>query len=74
MCVSLRMLLEKSSSEQLVFSVSVSAQAVTLRHGQPGTRAPLSVSFRTEGKLALERWTHVVLQVRSYTSRYGLSL
>lgn len=57
------MLLEKSYREQLVFSVTVSEQAVTLRYGQPGSQTPLTVSFRTEGKLALERWTHLVLQV-----------
>lgn len=62
--VSLRMLLEKSSMEQLVFSVTVSEQALTLRYSQPSSRTPLAVSFRTHGKLALERWTHVALQVR----------
>ncbi|XP_029001116.1 usherin isoform X2 [Betta splendens] len=57
------MLLEKSFGEQLVFSVSVSEQAVTLRHGRPGGRTPLAVGFRTQGKLVLENWTHLVLQV-----------
>ncbi|XP_053172998.1 usherin [Scomber japonicus] len=57
------MLLEKSSGERLVFSVTVSEQAVTLRYGQSSSQTPLMVSFRTEGRLALERWTHLVLQV-----------
>ncbi|XP_078016774.1 usherin [Epinephelus lanceolatus] len=57
------MLLEKSSEEQLFFSVTVSEQAVTLRYGQSSSQTPLTVSFRTEGRLTLERWTHLVLQV-----------
>ncbi|TDH17235.1 hypothetical protein EPR50_G00006290 [Perca flavescens] len=57
------MLLEKSSGERLFFSVTVSEQAVTLRCGQASSQNPLTVSFRTEGRLTLERWTHIVLQV-----------
>ncbi|XP_070688414.1 usherin [Pempheris klunzingeri] len=57
------MLLEKSSGEHLLFSVTVSEQAVNLRYGQPSSQTPLIVSFRTEGRLTLERWTHLVLQV-----------
>lgn len=61
--VSFRMLLEKSSGERLFFSVTVSEQAVTLWYGQSSSQTPLTVSFRTEGRLKLERWTHLVLQV-----------
>ncbi|XP_039982949.1 usherin [Xiphias gladius] len=57
------MLLEKSSGERLVFSVTVSKQAVTLRYVQSRSQTALTVSFRTEGRLVLERWTHLVLQV-----------
>ncbi|KAM7423873.1 hypothetical protein PAMA_000303 [Pampus argenteus] len=57
------MLLEKSSGERLVFSVTVSEQVVTLRYGQSSSQALLSVTFTTEGRLALERWTHLLLQV-----------
>uniref|UniRef100_UPI0037E7E888 usherin n=1 Tax=Semicossyphus pulcher TaxID=241346 RepID=UPI0037E7E888 len=57
------MLLEKSSREQLFFSVTVSEKAVILRYGQSGSQTPQAISFRTEGRLTLERWTHLVLQV-----------
>ncbi|XP_045888237.1 uncharacterized protein LOC123958722 isoform X1 [Micropterus dolomieu] len=57
------MLLEKSSGERLFYSVTVSEQAVTLWHGQSSSQTPLTVSFRTEGRLTLDRWTHLVLQV-----------
>nr|XP_043886757.1 usherin-like [Solea senegalensis] len=57
------MLLEKSAGEQLIFCVTVSEQAVTLRHGEPRGGTTQTVRFRTEGRLALERWTHLVLQV-----------
>ncbi|XP_070842368.1 usherin [Chaetodon trifascialis] len=57
------MLLEKSSGEHLFFSVTVSEPAVTLRYSQSGSQTPLTISFRTEGRLTLERWTHLVLQV-----------
>lgn len=60
---SLRMLLEKSSGERLFYSVTVSEQAVTLWYGQSSSQTPLTVSFRTEGRLTLDRWTHLVLQV-----------
>lgn len=53
------MLLEKSTAEKLLFSVTVSDQALTLRYGQN----QLTISFRTEGRLPLESWTHLVLQV-----------
>ncbi|KAG7237867.1 hypothetical protein INR49_031761 [Caranx melampygus] len=59
------MLLEKSLREWLVFSVTVSEQAVTLRYAQTRSQTTLTVSFRTEGRVALERWTHLVLQVRN---------
>ncbi len=59
----LRMLLEMSSEEQLFFSVTMSEQAVTLRYSQSSSKIPLTVSFKTENRLALERWTHLVLQV-----------
>uniref|UniRef100_A0A3Q3IYQ0 Usher syndrome 2A (autosomal recessive, mild) n=1 Tax=Monopterus albus TaxID=43700 RepID=A0A3Q3IYQ0_MONAL len=54
---------DQISREWLVFSVTVSQQSVTLRYAQSRNKTPLTVSFRTEGKLALERWTHLVLQV-----------
>ncbi|CAJ1048931.1 LOW QUALITY PROTEIN: usherin [Xyrichtys novacula] len=57
------MLLEKSSREQLVFSLTVSEQTVILRYGQSSSQTPLANSFRTEGRLTLQRWTHLVLQV-----------
>ncbi|TMS13118.1 Usherin [Larimichthys crocea] len=57
------MLLEKSSEERLLFSVTVSEQAVTLRYGQSSSQTPLMVSFRTEGRITTKRWTHLVLQV-----------
>ncbi|KAM9860567.1 LOW QUALITY PROTEIN: usherin [Aulostomus maculatus] len=57
------MLLEKSSAERLVFSVTVSEQEVILRYGRARGLTPLMVSFRTEGRLFLDRWTHLVLQV-----------
>ncbi|CAG11043.1 unnamed protein product [Tetraodon nigroviridis] len=53
------MVLEKSTAEKLLFSVTVSDQALTLRYGQNR----LAVSFRTEGRLPLDSWTHLVLQV-----------
>ncbi|XP_019935888.2 usherin isoform X2 [Paralichthys olivaceus] len=57
------MLLEKSVGERLLFSVTVSEQTVTLRYVQSRGQTTMTVSFRTEGRLALERWTHLVLQV-----------
>lgn len=57
------MLLEKSSGERLCFSLTVSELAVTLRYSQPGSSAPLAVSFRTEGRISPQRWTHLALQV-----------
>ncbi|XP_047436500.1 usherin [Mugil cephalus] len=57
------MLLEKSLGEQLVFSLTVSGEAVTLRYGQSSSRSSLSNTFKTEGRLGLEKWTHVVLQI-----------
>lgn len=59
----LRMLLEKSSGERLCFSVTVSELAVTLQYSQPGSSIPLAVSFRTEGRISPQRWTHLALQV-----------
>lgn len=61
--VSLRMLLEKSAGERLCFSVTVSELAVTLRYSQAGSSVPLAVSFRTEGRISPQRWTHLSLQV-----------
>ncbi|KAF7663895.1 hypothetical protein LDENG_00196310 [Lucifuga dentata] len=58
------MLLEKSAGGRLVFSLSVSEQAVTLRYGRSSSQPTLTVHFTTQGRLALERWTHLVLQVR----------
>lgn len=69
MCVvSHRMLLEKSSEERLVFTVTVSEKTVTIRYSQANSQTPLMVRFRTEGRLVLERWTHLVLQVRNLNS------
>ncbi|KAM3624776.1 uncharacterized protein V6R79_001428 [Siganus canaliculatus] len=57
------MLLEKSSRERLCFAVTVSEQVVTLRYGHPSSVTPLTVSFRTEGRLTLGTWTHLAMQV-----------
>ncbi|KAK2920361.1 hypothetical protein Q8A73_002565 [Channa argus] len=58
------MLLEKSSRGRLVFAVTVSRQEITLRYGQSNSQTQtLTARFRTEGKLALGEWTHLVLQV-----------
>ncbi|KAF3686271.1 Usherin Usher syndrome type IIa protein -like protein [Channa argus] len=58
-----RMLLEKSSRGRLVFAVTVSRQEITLRYGQSNSQTQtLTARFRTEGKLALGEWTHLVLQ------------
>ncbi|KAI4829886.1 hypothetical protein KUCAC02_001546, partial [Chaenocephalus aceratus] len=59
------MLLEKSSRQRLFFSVTVSEQAVNLHYGQSSSQTPLTASFRTEGRLTPERWTHLVLQVHN---------
>lgn len=64
----LRMLLEKSLGERLLFSVTVSEQVVTLRYVQSRSQTTLTVHFRAEGRLALERWTHLVLQVRNLSA------
>lgn len=69
--VSLRMLLEKSSGDRLFVSVTVSEQAVIMRYRQPSSRTPLIISFRTEGRLTLERWTHLVLQVTDFNPDVG---
>lgn len=71
--VLLRMLLEKSSADWLCFSVTVSEQAVTLQYGQPSGYIPLVVSFRTEGRIPPQRWTHLVLQVRSLEGSRSLT-
>uniref|UniRef100_A0A3Q1ERN5 Usher syndrome 2A (autosomal recessive, mild) n=1 Tax=Acanthochromis polyacanthus TaxID=80966 RepID=A0A3Q1ERN5_9TELE len=63
--VSLRMLLEKSLGGRLVFSLMVSGQEVTLRYSPSNSQTPLSINFRTEGRLGLDEWTHLVLQVRN---------
>lgn len=68
-----RMLLEKSSGSRLVFSLTVSGEAITLRYGQSSSRPSLSISFKTEGRLGPEKWTHVVLQVRNLQT-VGVSL
>lgn len=57
--MSSRMLLEKRSAEGSSLSVMVSDQAVALRNGAH----PLALSFRTRGRLSLDSWTHLVLQV-----------
>ncbi|XP_069030560.1 usherin [Embiotoca jacksoni] len=57
------MLLEKSSGERLVFSLTVSGQAVALRYGQSSSHTVSTIIFRTYGRLGLERWTHLVLQI-----------
>ncbi|CAG5853713.1 unnamed protein product, partial [Menidia menidia] len=56
------MLLEKSAGKQLVFSLTVSEQAVTMRYGQSNSDTALTVNFKTEGRLQLETWTHLTLQ------------
>ncbi|XP_061670381.1 usherin isoform X4 [Syngnathoides biaculeatus] len=57
------MLLEKTSGGQLVFSMTVSEQVVRMRYTQSRSSTPLTINFRTEGRLLTDRWTHVVLQV-----------
>ncbi|KAF6731117.1 Usherin, partial [Oryzias melastigma] len=57
------MLLEKSSATRLSFSVAVSEDAVMLQYGQSSSPKTSSVSFRTEGRLQLETWTHLTLQI-----------
>lgn len=69
--VLLRTLLEKSSADWLCFTVTVSEQAVTLQYGQPSS---LLVSFRTEGRIPPQRWTHLVLQVRSLEGSRSLTV
>ncbi|CAL8351742.1 unnamed protein product [Merluccius merluccius] len=56
-------LLEKSAAGRLVFVLTVSERAMVLRYGQSSGLGLLSVSFRTEGRLSLHRWSHLVLQV-----------
>lgn len=63
-----RMLLEKCSATRLSFSVAVSEDSVTLQYGQSSSPKTYSVSFRTEGRLPLETWTHLTLQVRNLKS------
>ncbi|CAL8351750.1 unnamed protein product [Merluccius merluccius] len=58
-------LLEKSAAGRLVFVLTVSERAMVLRYGQSSGLGLLSVSFRTEGRLSLHRWSHLVLQVRA---------
>ncbi|XP_051795531.1 usherin [Acanthochromis polyacanthus] len=57
------MLLEKSLGGRLVFSLMVSGQEVTLRYSPSNSQTPLSINFRTEGRLGLDEWTHLVLQI-----------
>nr|XP_014268858.2 usherin [Maylandia zebra] len=56
------MLLEKSSEQRLFFSLTVSGEAIILRYGQSNNQTSMN-SFRTEGRLGLESWTHLVLQI-----------
>uniref|UniRef100_A0A3B5QN66 Usherin n=1 Tax=Xiphophorus maculatus TaxID=8083 RepID=A0A3B5QN66_XIPMA len=67
-----RMLLEKSSDNRLVFSLTVSERAVALRYGQTNGLTSHTISFRTEGRLQLNRWTHITLQI--YGQRASLFL
>ncbi|XP_051920397.1 usherin isoform X1 [Hippocampus zosterae] len=57
------MLLEKNSRDQLIFSVTVSDRVVKMQYTQSKSSTPLTVSFRTEGRLVMEKWTHIALQV-----------
>uniref|UniRef100_A0A3B5M4G7 Usher syndrome 2A (autosomal recessive, mild) n=1 Tax=Xiphophorus couchianus TaxID=32473 RepID=A0A3B5M4G7_9TELE len=66
------MLLEKSSDNRLVFSLTVSERAVALRYGQTNGLTSHTISFRTEGRLQLNRWTHITLQI--YGQRASLFL
>ncbi|XP_014832285.1 PREDICTED: usherin-like isoform X1 [Poecilia mexicana] len=66
------MLLEKSSDNRLVFSLTVSERAVALRYGRTDGLTSHTVSFRTEGRLQLNRWTHLTLQI--YDQRASLFL
>lgn len=58
------MLLEKSSEKWLLFSVTVSLKAVTLRYNQSNSETSQAITFRTEGRLPLDEWTHLTLQVK----------
>ncbi|CAL8379081.1 unnamed protein product [Arctogadus glacialis] len=62
------LLLEKSARGRLLFALTASDRAVVLRYGGSGGPRLLSVSFRTAGRLALHRWTHLVLQLPGHGS------
>lgn len=57
-----RTVLEKSSEERLVFLLTVSESAVKLQYGQPSGQAG-TLTFSTQGRLTVDRWTHLALQV-----------
>ncbi|KAL0969312.1 hypothetical protein UPYG_G00225390 [Umbra pygmaea] len=54
--------LEKSSEDHLVFLLTVSESAVTLWYGQPSGHV-VSLHFSTQGRVTVNRWTHLALQV-----------
>ena len=67
-----RMVLEKSSEERLVFLLTVSESAVKLQYGQPSSQVG-TLTFSTQGRLTVDRWTHLALQVKTgfpYLSMY----
>jgi hypothetical protein len=57
-----RTVLAKSSEEGLVFLLTASASAVTLRSDQ---RSGSLRAFSTQGRLTVDRWTQLALQVRT---------
>ncbi|CAL8404780.1 unnamed protein product, partial [Boreogadus saida] len=58
------LLLEKSSGGRRLFALTASDRAVVLLYGRSGGGPRLlSVGFRTAGRLAPHRWTHLVLQL-----------
>ncbi|KAK6307053.1 hypothetical protein J4Q44_G00222010 [Coregonus suidteri] len=54
--------LEKSSEARLVFLLTVSESEVKLRYGQPSGQVG-ALNFSTQGRLSVDRWTHLALQV-----------
>ncbi|KAJ7988959.1 hypothetical protein DPEC_G00314590 [Dallia pectoralis] len=54
--------LEKSSAERLTFQLTVSELVVTLRYGLSSGQV-VSLALATMGRLPVDRWTHLALQV-----------
>uniref|UniRef100_A0A3Q3E844 Usher syndrome 2A (autosomal recessive, mild) n=1 Tax=Hippocampus comes TaxID=109280 RepID=A0A3Q3E844_HIPCM len=65
------MLLEKNSRDQLIFSVTLSERVVKMQYTQSRSSTPLTISFRTEGRLVMEKWTHITLQVTEHAHTHA---